>query len=235
MSDTVLKVIQERQSSRIHYDSQRKISEKNLEQIVEAARWAPTAHNMQNFEIIAIDDDGLLQRIGKIRSRISEVFLKESYEQFSFSKRELRKKGTGVLGAMFPLAWQHPKEFHKIALGLPRPLSESLQGSPLVLIIVYDPRKRAPASKGDFLGIISLGCAMENILLAAQSLRISAQVLSVFSSIPVERKLKQITGIPNHLKIAYAIRLGYPPKGLDAKKHFRIRRRTEAFVHRNNW
>src|SRR5579862_2851946 len=102
-----------RKSSRFPYDPERKISERNFEHLVEAARWAPFPHNMQNFEIIAVDDPELLQRIGKIKSRVSEIFLRENYEQFSFSKRELAKKGTGVLGTMFPSAWQHPNEFRK--------------------------------------------------------------------------------------------------------------------------
>jgi hypothetical protein len=32
---------------------------------------------------------------------------------------------------------------------------------------VYDNRKRAPASEGDALGLISLGCVLENMRLTA--------------------------------------------------------------------
>ncbi len=28
------------------------------------ARWAPTAHNMQNFEVIVVDDNEVLEIIG---------------------------------------------------------------------------------------------------------------------------------------------------------------------------
>jgi nitroreductase len=205
-----------------------------LEQILEAARWAPTAHNMQNSFVLSVDEPELLQRIGKLKSRISEIFLKENYEQFSFSKRDLQEKGTGVLATMFPSDWQHPTEFHKIALGSARPLSESLQGSPIVLLVLYDPQKRAPASTGDFLGIISLGCVMENIWLAAQSLAISAQVLSLFVGRAVEKEIRQILGIPKPLKIAYAIRLGFPVRK-QSTNHFRVRGKAEDIVYKNNW
>jgi len=36
--------------------SSRGIAEEDLRQVLQAARWAPTAHNMQNFEIIVVDD-----------------------------------------------------------------------------------------------------------------------------------------------------------------------------------
>jgi nitroreductase len=235
MSETVLRVMRERQSTRTPFNPERKVSKRDLEVIMQAARWAPTAHNMQNFEVIAIDDAKELQTIGKITSKISETFLRESYEQLSSSKEELMRKGTGVLGASFPPSWRDPSRFHEISLNTPpRPLSDSMQGSPLVLIVVYDPRKRAPASARDFLGVISLGCVMENIWLAAQSLGISAQILSVFNIAPVERKLKKILGVPGFMKIAYAIRLGYPI--IEKRRHYlRVRRPISNLEHSNGW
>src|SRR5579872_5760576 len=119
MSESVLKVMRERQSTRIPFDPERRVSKKDLELIMQAARWAPTAHNMQNFEVIAIDDAKELQSIGKIRSRISETFLRESYQQLSSSKEELARKGVGVLGASFPASWRDPSKFHEVSLNTP--------------------------------------------------------------------------------------------------------------------
>ena len=90
----ILKIIQERQSARAPFDPNRPISKEDLKQILEAARWTPTAHNMQNFEVILVDDKEVLEKIGNIKSRISEEFLRENYEQLSFSKEELLKKKT---------------------------------------------------------------------------------------------------------------------------------------------
>lgn len=104
-----------------------------------------------------------------------------------------------------------------------------------MLIVVYDPRKRAPASPRDFLGNISLGCVMENIWLAAQSLGISVHVMSVFSSRPSELELKRILGIPKYLKIAYAMRFGYPDQRKRTKNYLRVRRNLGAFAYRNRW
>jgi hypothetical protein len=35
--------------------------------------------------------------------------------------------------------------------------------SAALLVILFDPSKRAPASEGDVLGMMSLGCVMENM------------------------------------------------------------------------
>ena len=78
-----LKIIQERHSARVAFDPNHQIAKRNLEQILEAARWTPTAHNMQNFEIV-VDDKKQLEAIGKIRSQVSDTFLRENYQQTFF-------------------------------------------------------------------------------------------------------------------------------------------------------
>ncbi|HXX87323.1 MAG TPA: nitroreductase family protein, partial [Candidatus Acidoferrum sp.] len=110
---------------------------------------------------------------------------------------------------------------------------ERINGSPMLLIVIYDSRKRAPASEGDVLGFISLGCVMENMWLMAQSLEISVHILSVFSGETVERDVKQVLHIPEYMKIAFAARLGYPAS--KPAKHPRVRRDVEMFVHYNKF
>ena len=227
----ILKIIQERQSVRIPFDPNRPISKDNLNKILEAARWTPTAHNMQNFEIIVVDDKAVLEKIGNIKSKISEEFLRENYEQFSFSREELLKKKVGILGAMFPPEWVDPAKISEAAKkGEPMPLTQSIRGSPTLLVVVYDSRKRAPASHGDVLGFMSLGCLMENMWLMAQALGVSLQILSSFAAPHVEAELKKLLGVPEYMKIAYYCRLGYPA---DSIKYLRVRRDIEDFVHHN--
>ena len=229
----VHRIIQERQSARVPFDPSHKVSKEYLQQILDAGRWAPTAHNMQNFDVVIVDDTEVLGIIGAIKSRISEVFLRENYEQLSFSKEELLEKKTGILGAMFPPAWVDPSKMSEVAReSASMPLTQSIRGSPCLLIVVYDPRKRAPASEGDVLGFMSLGCVMENMWLLAQSLGISFQILSAFAAAPVEKELKKSLGIPEPLKIAYSCRLGYP-KG--ASKYLRVRREIGDFAHYNKF
>jgi len=232
MSET-LKIIQERQSARVPFDKNRSVSKEDLHKILEAAKWTPTAHNMQNFEIVVVDDESVLNQIGNIKSRISEEFLRENYEQLSFSKEELMQKKTGILGAMFPPEWIDPAKISDaVKKATPMPISQSIRGSPTLLFVIYDSRKRAPASHGDVLGFISLGCLMENMWLIAQSLGIGLQILSAFSAPPVETEIKKLLAVPDYMKIAYTCRLGYPT---GASKYLRVRRDVEDFTHHNKF
>jgi nitroreductase len=230
----VLKTIQQRRSMRVPFDPKRSVSRENLKQILEAARWAPTAHNMQNFEVLVVDDKRVLDEIGKIRSRVSEAFIRENYQQLAFSEEELLQKKVGILGTNFPADWRDPAKLDKaVRESAPSPLKERIRGSPMLLIVIYDSRKRAPASEGDVLGFISLGCVMENIWLMAQSLGISLHILSVFSGEAVEKAVKRILKVPGYMKIAFAIRLGYPVSR--RVKHMRVRRDVEMFTHHNRF
>lgn len=205
-----------------------------MRRIIEAARWTPTAHNMQNFEIVVVDDKKVLEGIGEVESRISQEFLRENFQQLSFSKEELLKKKVGILGTNFPPSWRDPAKLEEVAReSPPQQLSQTINGSPALLIVVYDSRKRAPASKGDVLGMLSLGCLMENMWLMAESMGIGFQVMSVFSGEDAERRVKQLLGVPEHMKIAYAIRLGYPLRR--PAKYLRVRRDVEGVAHHNRY
>jgi nitroreductase len=131
----------------------------------------------------------------------------------------------------FPADWVDPTKFNQIANESPPiPLSDSIRGSPTLLMVLYDPRKKAPALAVDIYGFMSLGCLVENIWLTAQALGIGVQILSLSATVSVEKELKQILGIPEQLKIAYTIRLGYP---IIQTKTLRVRREIKDFTHHN--
>lgn len=228
----VLKAIHERQSSRVPFDSNRPIPKEIIEQILEAARWTPTGHNMQNYEIVVIDDKTTLERIGSIKSCVLMEFLQDNYKHLSFSEQELKQKKTGILSTGFPPDWVDPAKFDQVTHSPPVLLSNSVRGSPMLLMVLYDPTKKAPALAVDVYGFIGLGCLMENIWLTAQSLGIGIQILSLSATISVEKELKQLLGIPNPLKICYTVRLGYPT--IPAKS-LRVRRDVKDFTHHNQY
>ena len=230
MSD-MLETIRARRSLRMPFDAQRPISAEDLAKILEAATWSPTAHNMQNFEVVVVDDQDVLERIRSVERPISETFVRENYKQLSFSPEELQRKKTGVLAAMFPPSWSNP-DFRADALtqeevtAAQRPLAST----PVMLFVLYDPSRRAPASEGDFLGIISLGCVMENIWLAAESLGIGLHIISSLSTDP---EVRRILAVPDDLVIAFACRLGYPAS--DPRPYVRVRRDVADFAHHNRF
>ena len=230
----LLKLIQTRQSARVLFDPGRAMDKNDLHAILEAARWAPTAHNMQNFEIIIVDNKKLLERIAQVKFPTSLAFVRENYQQLSFSEEELQRKKVGILGTMFPLSWRKPDVQPEDILALEENpfIKKAIQSSAALLIVLYDPQRRAPASEGDFLGIVSLGCVMENMWLMAHSLRIGCHVVSSLSAAPVQKELKSLLKIPEHLMIAFSLRLGYPAS---TTEYLRVRRDIDDFTHRNQY
>lgn len=233
MSD-LSRLIRERHSERTDFDPRRRIPQADLDALLEAARWAPTAHNMQNFEIVVVDDPDKLAELGSVAATVSAEFVREHYAQLSFSDDELIERGTGLLASMFPPPWSDPRvangmegEFERGTLG------QTMRGAPLVLLVLYDPGRRAPASEGDVLGLISLGCVMQNLWLTAESLGLGVQIMSAFSGAATEPEVRRILAIPDHLRVAFACRLGHP--AVLPRRYLRVRRRLESFVHRNRY
>jgi nitroreductase len=226
--------MRERHSGRIAFDPHRTIPADHLRLVLEAARWAPTAHNMQNYDVIVVDDADRLDEIAAIRSEMSLVFIRENFEQLSFSEEELSRRKTGLLASAFPPSWltpdPNPFEIADLEHSF---LGNAMQSAPLLLVVVYDSTRRAPASEGDVLGTMSLGCVMENMWLMAQSLGISLQILSVLSGEAVEGALRRLLGIPPSMKVAFGARLGYPLHSEPST--LRVRRDVEDFVHRNSF
>jgi nitroreductase len=234
----LLKLIKERQSTRTPYDPERPVTKGHLARILEAGSWAPTAHNMQNFEIMVVDDKETLDMIKNIQFPASETFIRENYLQLSFSEEELERKKTGVLGTMFPKSWLHPvfvpkgeNEEEEEEHPLTERHNQMLDCATLVLVL-YDPRHRAPASEGDFLGIMSIGCVLENMWLMATALGIGFHVVSALSGFYTENEIKKMLHIPDHLSIAISFRLGYPTA---VGKYLRVRRDVEDFTHYNQY
>jgi nitroreductase len=112
---------------------------------------------------------------------------------------------------MFPPHWVGPRFWARGCQDLEQGfLDATMRSCPVVVIVVCHARKRAPASDGDVLGLMTLGCDLQNMWLTAEARRIGMQVISVFSDQHVEDELRQILSIAQHMKIAFACRPGYP-------------------------
>jgi nitroreductase len=230
----ILEVMWQRHSCRAVFDPQRKIREPDLQLILDAARWAPTAHNTQNFEIITVDDEDCLAEISAIQLPPVETFIREKHRQLSFSEAESLQSKTGLLASMFPESWQEAEaEQGDSAAARHTYVGLTIQRCPVLLVVVHDSRLSAPVSEGDSLGFMSLGCVMQNLWLMTESLGISMQILSGFSASAVEIQVQRILAIPVHMKIAFAARLGYPMTVSEC--YLRVRRRIQDFTHRNRY
>ena len=232
--EELIKLIETRQSSRGLFDPERAIAKDDMEKILEAARWAPTAHNMQNFEIVVVDDKKSLAAISEIKRPPNLTFIRENYQQLSFSEDELRRKKVGISAAMFPKSWQTPDPKLEDVGDEDRDafMARQIMSSSALLLVLYDPRRRAPASENDFLGAISLGCAMENMWLMAVSLGIGVHIVSSLSEKGTEKEIKKLLDIPDNFIIGFTMRLGYPVAPIH---YLRVRRDLEDFTHHNGF
>ena len=228
----VLDLIKRRKSARSTIDSNRLVEPEVLNKILEAATWAPTAHNMQNFEIVVIDDKSILTKFSELKSAVSPVFLQENYRQLSFTEEELKKKKTGILANQFPPDWLTP-EAQQGKLNQPASeLGEQVGNGPVLLLILYDPNRRAPASEGDFLGVMSLGFMLENVWLMATAQGLALHIISAFGNEPLLGEVKKMLNIPSSLQITLGVRLGYP---FGDTHKLRVRRDVKDFVKFNKY
>ncbi len=203
-----------------------------MQQILEAARWAPTAHNMQNFEIIVVDDKSLLKKLADLKSPVSQAFIRENHALLSFSAEELKRRKVGIMGTWFPRFMRDLSVKPTAEDRVSSDQASLVKKNPVLLVVVYDPSKRAPASRGDTLGFMSLGCMMENMWLMAHSLGISVHIVSSFNDGSMETRAKKILGIPKNLKIAFTVRLGYT---VESERYLRVRRDVEDFTSYNQY
>ncbi len=236
-ANSLIQLIQKRHSSRMPFDLTRPVPKHSLLQILEAARWAPTAHNMQNYEMIVVDDKATLGKLGNIKSGPSSAFIKENYRQMSFSVEEFLQKKRGVLAEMFPPSWRTKEASEGKVEGAEgrSHLWDTLHGGPVLLVVLYDSSQRAPASENDVLGFISLGCVMENMWLTAQCLGLGFHIISALSSNMagdgVENEARKILGFPAQMRIAFTCRVGYPSS--KPGQYLRVRREAESFTYHN--
>jgi nitroreductase len=182
-----------------------------------------------------VDAKEQLDAIGKVPADMSEQFLRETYGLLSYSDAELREKKTGMLASSFPGAWTDPEAWdpesdYRSQLTV---LGRAIGETPLLMFVVYDATKRAPGSEGDPVGLISLGCVLENMWLVCESLKLGLHVLTVVSDSPVEQKLKDIMHVPPNMKIAFACSIGYAAD--PSESYTRVRRDLNDFVHYNNF
>ena len=230
----LMQLLENRQSARGLFDPERAIPAEDMGKILEAARWTPTAHNMQNFEIVIVDDKQLLAAISEIKVPVDPTFIKENYPQLSFTEDELRRRKTGLMGTRFPKSWQTPdpdmEAIQKEGTGAF--MARQIVASSAILFVFYDPSRRAPASEGDFLGIISLGCAMANMWLMANSLGIGVHIVSSLSDKTVAAEIAKLLNVPDKFSLAFSMRLGYP---VTPVHYLRVRRDRDDFVHHNGF
>ncbi len=233
-------LVKYRRSSRWLF-SKKPIPDGDLRKILEAARYAPTPHNTQPFEIIVVKDREVIKQLSKVGFRLDEEAVMGHFEWTRHTREELETKKDGVYIDALPKFvldlkdnpdligddqfWEKTMELY----------SYLIQSSAALLFILLAEKKPRIGALAGLWGIISIGGVMQNIWLASNDLGISVQVVSGQLMVPESaRKIREILHIPDkEYRLMLIMRLGY--EGKFGKYGTKIRRDLRDFVHFNQF
>jgi len=228
------------------------ISQKDLDVIIEAARWSPSPFNTQPWEMLIITEQESKNALADLmlKSMASQMadahFLHDVGRWMNLSKDEWERRGEGVLiddhldvpGFIKDKTKLHPlmKNAKNMSflgkLGLGKLGAAKFAGlirkTPLIIVILMDTQKKSPGENRIMWEIMGMGAIMENILLAAASLNIGTHFVNATLETQKDRdKLKQIFSIPANYEPVCLLRVGYLQKPPDTS----VRLKPERFVH----
>ena len=178
----LLDLMRRRRSVRTGFLEDVPVSDAQVETILEAARWAPSAGNSQPWEFIVIRDRAT-------RHRIADLFKRQLQEKVEL-ERTLR--GTAAVGGS--VAFRHAPVLI-LVLGDPRTTA------------CYPLRTREEKAESHFHS--SLANAVLQMALMAECLGLSSQYISDVSSPYLSLMLKHLLEIPLELKVYHLIPVGY--------------------------
>ncbi|MFX0133737.1 MAG: nitroreductase family protein [Candidatus Hodarchaeota archaeon] len=231
------KLVKFRRSSRWLFTN-KQIPDNELRKILEAARYAPTPHNSQPFEIIVVKDRDIIKELSMVGFRLTKKYLDEHFYWVRYSKEELESKKDGVFIDVLPKfvndLKDNPKlinddDFWKKSMEL---YSILVQNSAVLLFIIYNRNKPGVGPLKHLWGILSIGAIMQNVWLAANDVGISVQLISGQLMNPDSvKKIMKILRIPENkgYRLMLIFRLGYESKF--GKYGTSFRRELSDFVH----
>lgn len=231
----------------------RKISNADLDLLIEAATWAPSGHNSQPWEFVVIDDDELIGQLAHIASENFDAFLANGPDVRGFvknfnrwlrwSEQELSSIGDGIFFERMPReVWLELDKLdddeairkHLIGLFGSRGTPSKLISTAACLVItLVDTTRKIPDCSNDMMALTSTGAAMQNLRLAATELGIAVHEQSPLYDLPETRNaLRELLDIPAHCLIVGGMRLGYASNPVSSSLTH-VRRPVNAVMHRN--
>jgi coenzyme F420-0:L-glutamate ligase/coenzyme F420-1:gamma-L-glutamate ligase len=182
MSLNLLDMIKDRRSVKDY--TPKEVSKETIFRILEASRWAPSAHNAQPWHFIVIMDPALKQKLAK--------------DMASSWNEDMSKNG---------IPEEHRESFVKTSV-------ERFMNAPIVIVacLIMENMDKYPDDRRKkieyTMAVQSVAAAIENMLLAAQSEELGSCwfCAPLFCQDVVRKTLR----IPKHIDPQALITLGYP-------------------------
>lgn len=203
---SLIDVMRRRRSVR-RFEKGRKVERATLEQIAEAARWAPTGANTQCFDVLVIDDPDM-------RDKVLEVFLRQSNRLIAHVKGFPAVKKTYLSNTVAIV----------IVLGDPRWKASF----PNATDSEWESEYRA---NNESILLASIGAVIQNIQLAVTACGLTSAWLSGGGEETTNRELAELLGYPEPLVAYGTIPIGVPEKDVS----LRWRRPLAQIVHWNRY
>jgi nitroreductase len=207
-----------------------------LEQLVEAATWAPSGGNVQAYSFVVVTDRGQMARLADLWRVVCDFYLASfatvgpehmSEERFERLRDALRfqrdhfHETPAVIVACYDLGqWtsrlqRQWREFARAIRGLGGRRAATLAAG----LPAFSARSEAA----------SVYPGVQNLLLAARALGLAATLTTWH--LALEPELKGVLGIPRRVKTFAVVPVGYPRGNFGP-----VRRRSAAeVIHRDRW
>src|SRR3989475_8132111 len=178
------------------------ITDEKLKTVLESASKAASGSNTQPWEFVVVRD-------ARVKARLKEPMLRTWLARLAGS--------TGMSPRM--------RDVYDEA-------TEMLRNTEKVPVIIYCCVDLNRVGKSEEVRYASIYPAVQNLMLAAHAIGL-ATCLTVHGSTPTrgEPEVKKILGVPEHVKVACLVYIGYPAVRLGHPK----RKPIEKFVHNDRW
>jgi nitroreductase/NAD-dependent dihydropyrimidine dehydrogenase PreA subunit len=194
--EALITAFRERRSLRVFRD--KPVPRETVRQLVDAARWVPSASNQQPVDWIALDDP---ERIGRLSDAVVTTMDRTAE---LLNMRILRPLLSLVYGrAKIRDAVEAAEDFDKLARAYARGEDPILHRAPVVLA--------AHVPKGAFFGRDDAVYAAYNLMLAAERLGLgTCHIGYVNAALERNQRIVRILGLPAERQLEVVLTLGYP-------------------------
>ena len=220
------------------------VSEGDLKLILEAARWAPSGHNIQPWTFIVVDDEKVKAEIAESTMKVyeellgDEAKLKKTFGSYREWFHQEHDKGYGLYTDKPTVYSKEPftsSDLESIRRGGEN-YCKLIVEAPLLIVALIDTSKVPPNISGGRISMLSVGAALQNIRLACEALGLGCQDLArPIDPLNGKKRFNRILEVPEEYMAVSVMRIGYvdPKEEHPYKSH--IRKPLAELIHHNRF
>ena len=194
--EDLMELLRTRRSTRVFLD--RPVERKLIEEIIGAALYAPSAHNLQTTEYIVIQDKGLLEKVANATDKFYEKLVSQLHNPLirQIIRIMNRKQASGIIEILLP-------SFENLLVEVKNGRDPVLRDAPVLMLFHADERA--------VLADINAQLALQNAALMAY-----AQGLGSFwtgylvSACERDKYIRRLVNLPDKHKVYGGLAIGYP-------------------------